>query len=154
MERGDSESSLGKGRVLLFASGWHRKRASSLSRQNSCRWWRDHRPGVHTAKGWRRHGRQAGGIASRERFVFTTVHKPDGSDARLAEGTAFDQTDQPGVYQLGEGGRGPVRREPHRRREHTARSPWSSSEQLGVRLGPSAEGGKNSTASANSALRS
>jgi hypothetical protein len=100
------EQTLGKGRVLLFASGWHPEDSQlALSTKfvplvaaiidQAC--------GTSEGLAGVTVGEPAA-LPSRERFAFTTVHKPDGSEARLAEGaTAFDQTDQPGVYQLGAG---------------------------------------------------
>jgi len=133
------ERTLSKGRVLLFASGWHPEDSQlALSSKfvplvaaiidRAC--------GTSEGLAGVTVGEPAA-LPNREQFAAAVVHKPDGSEARLAaSATAFDQTDQPGVYQIGEGNSAPRFAVNLAVAEsNTAPLALEQLEQLGVRLG-------------------
>ena len=100
------ERKIEKGRVLLFASGWHPEDSQlALSSKfvplvaaiidQAC--------GTSEGLAGITVGEPAA-LPGSERFPARIVHKPGGGEAKLAaDATSFDQTDVPGVYQLGDG---------------------------------------------------
>jgi hypothetical protein len=133
------ERTTGQGRMLLLASGWHPEDSQlALSSKfvplvaaiidQAC--------GTSEGLAGVTIGEPAA-LPDHDYLAARVVHKPDGSEASLAaDATSFEQTDLPGIYQLGSGEKAPrfaVNLSPAE--SNTAPMPLEQLEQLGVRLG-------------------